>query len=229
MDAQIINKKLYMDGFIYYKTTSTAKKIYWECKKYRAGECRARAITNASGSLVILKRPAIDDHLHAPNQHECEAEIAKNDLKREAEANPERPPSAILREKLPKLSLGALAMLPDRENLKKSMRRTKQKDMPSNPQKLEDFDEIPDRYSKTLLDEKFLIHDSGKDPKRRILVFATKFNLEKLSKSETWFLDGTFKVRTFSLYPKFIIFTNFNYFKGCSSYILSILYYHGLG
>lgn len=198
MEPQIIGKRLIMDGFIYYKTTSTAKRIYWECKRYRLGECKSRAITElpnpTTGKLNVIKRPALQDHAHSPNQNECQAEAAKIDIKRAAESNPERPPSAILREKLPKLSIGVLAMLPDRENLKKTMRRLKQKDLPTNPQTLEDLDQIPDRYTKTLLDEKFLIYDSGKNPKRRILVFATKFNLEKLSKSSVWYIDGTFKV-----------------------------------
>lgn len=41
--------------------------------------------------------------------------------------------------------------------------------------------------------ERFLLHDSGRESDRMI-VFATHANLDLLSHSEEWFLDGTFKV-----------------------------------
>lgn len=42
--------------------------------------------------------------------------------------------------------------------------------------------------------EAFLLHDSGESDVNRIIVFATKRNLECLGRAGAWFCDGTFKV-----------------------------------
>lgn len=93
-----------------------------------------------------------------------------------------------------------VAQLPERENLKKSMRRHRRRNLPPNPQSVQELDQIPDRYQVTLSDETFLIYDSaaGDAPlldreEARVLVFATRRNLELLANSEAWYLDGTFK------------------------------------
>ena len=197
-DIVIIGTKLIMDGFIYYRGISTTKRSYWECKRYRSGRCKARAITEnkLTADLTIFKRPSLSNHEHAPNQHDCQAEIAKYSMMEAAQAG--RPPSAILREKMPTLSKGVLSHLPDRENLKKPMRRAKKGDEEHpHPNSLLDLVVLPDCYTRTFSEGKFLIHDSGRDennPNKRILVFATRSNLEHLCRSATWFLDGTFKV-----------------------------------
>ena len=108
MEPEIVGNKLIMDGFIYYRSTKNAKKTYWECKRYCENKsCTARAITATLVStertpvtqFTAFEHPTPKAHSHPPNQHECQAEEDKNELKRAAEDNPERPPSAILREK----------------------------------------------------------------------------------------------------------------------------------
>lgn len=91
-----------------------------------------------------------------------------------------------------------LSQLPERENLKKSMRRVRRRELPPNPTSLSDLNEIPERYTKTLAGESFLLYDSKSDEdyqgKGRVIVFSTRRNLEILSNSSTWYLDGTFKI-----------------------------------
>jgi len=86
--------------------------------------------------------------------------------------------------------------------------------MPSNPKSLNDLLCIPDMYQKTLLGEQFLLYDSrtdgsdrssseeededvpegqGQPQARRVIVFATRKNIEFLCESPIWFVDGTFK------------------------------------
>ncbi|KAJ8680978.1 hypothetical protein QAD02_016765 [Eretmocerus hayati] len=72
------------------------------------------------------------------------------------------------------------------------MRRVRRRDLPRNPTPLSDFDDLPDQYTRTLAGENFLIHDSGAGD-GRILVFATRRNLELLARSPLWFFDGTFE------------------------------------
>lgn len=71
--------------------------------------------------------------------------------------------------------------------------------------------DLPESFQKTLLEETFLLHDSGPPEdvtddddnsddneadgrRQRVLVFATQRNVELLCQSSIWFLDGTFKV-----------------------------------
>lgn len=114
---------------------------------------------------------------------------------------PNQPPAQILRLELPQLSEGVTSQILEKENLKKSMRLQRQKALPPNPTSLSDLHEISERYHKTLVGETFFIYDSlecSEDHDTRVLVFSTQPNLELLSQSDTWFLDGTFKVKLYN-------------------------------
>lgn len=90
-----------------------------------------------------------------------------------------------------------LAQLPERENLKKSIRRERNKNAPSNPKSLADLDDLPETYQRTVTGDNFLLYDSkahGEIPDGRVLVFATRRNLEVLKECDEWYVDGTFKV-----------------------------------
>lgn len=105
-------------------------------------------------------------------------------------------PAQILRLELPEVPAEVLAQLPEREQLKKSIRRVRKKTFPANPKSLEDLDDLPDRYKRTFVGENFLINDTN-DVNGRVLVFSTRRNMEFLARSSIWFLDGTFKVSYF--------------------------------
>lgn len=211
---KIVEKKLYLDGFIFLRSKVEKGKIYWECKRLRAKECKARAITtepDAQGNFTITKRPEIDHHLHAPNQEECQAELLRIKIKRRAEEHPEEPPAAILRRELVQVPSGVLAQLPERENMKKSMRRIRRRNLPKNPTSLSELRELPDIFKRSLTQQRFLMFDSRPESEEsdsedgtdsssdeentdRVLVFGTRRHLEFLCRSRIWFLDGTFKV-----------------------------------
>lgn len=58
MDAKVVDKKLLLEGFIYLKSKSQKNKTYWDCKRLRAGECKARAITtdpDNEGRVRVIK------------------------------------------------------------------------------------------------------------------------------------------------------------------------------
>jgi len=75
-----------------------------------------------------------------------------------ARQNPQLPLAHILRNELPKVPSGVLVELPERENLKKSMRRVRRKDPPPNPKSLEELEGIPDRFQKTIAGDFFIFH-----------------------------------------------------------------------
>lgn len=119
-------------------------------------------------------------------------------MKRKAEEYPDRPPSLILRTELAGRSEGVISRLPERENLRKAMRRARRRNLPPNPTTLQELGEIPERFENTVTGDRFLIYDSRNeddDVEGNILVFATRRNLEILSQREVWYVDGTFEVQ----------------------------------
>lgn len=105
----------------------------------------------------------------------------------------------IIHNELRDVPSGVLTQLPERENMKKIMRRECCRNLALNPKTVEDLEEIPGHYQKTLMGNRFLIFDSQVHPnseveRGRVLVFATHRNLVILAKSDILFLDGTFKV-----------------------------------
>ena len=98
-----------------------------------------------------------------------------------------------------------LTKLPERENLKKQIRRERSKTTPQNPRSLMDLMEIPELYRQTFSGDNFLLYDSrayDEIPNGRVIVFGTRRNLELLLECDIWSVDGTFKV---SLFLKFQI------------------------
>lgn len=202
----LVGSKLIIDGFLYHKSRDVVEKekSYWDCTRLRKKECRSRAITSLAreGEVPhIYKGPQHAPHEHPADPDESNAEIVKYRLKQEADKHPERPPSAIVREEMRDLSSRVISRLPERENLKRSVRTARRRNLPPNPKTLAELDELPERFAKTLTGERFLIFDTRDKGERdgRVIVFSTRRNLELLKESDVWFLDGTFKVGYFIL------------------------------
>lgn len=222
MEPQILDKKLLYAGYIYYFVREANSRSYWTCNRKRECDAKAITYETIDEQIVIAKGPLPTDtktslHGHPPSPEEVEAEKFKWNLKRLADENPEVAPAQILRNELPdldpsttplmsiiilkkfmvkkcqKFNLGVVARLPSRENLKKSMRRKRRADFPTNPKSLAELGEIPDQFQVTLAGERFLVSDDNRDGDR-VITFATRRNLEVLARSEIWFVDGTFKV-----------------------------------
>lgn len=95
--------------------------------------------------------------------------------------------------------------LPERTTMKRTFNRRRGRDLPSNPKSISDLGEIPEEFRRTLGRKAFLIYDSYDDEEsddeddeerrrqNRILVFASKDALVKLSRSKIWQIDGTFE------------------------------------
>lgn len=209
--AEIVKNQLHLNGFIYYKVNSKSGRTYWICKRGKAKECPARAISLAAagGEITVVKGDEQSPHSHPPNREEANAVKVVSNLKRLSQQHPGMPPAQILRDQLTSVPSGVLSQLPERENLKKMMRRERRRDLPKNPVRLSELGNIPERFTKTLLGENFLLFDShddsdsdssdtdgeGEQPDRhRVIIFGTRRNLELLGRSVIWFLDGTFKV-----------------------------------
>lgn len=97
--ARLISRtRLEIDGFLYVRSCKRKNSTYWNCKKVRAGECKARAVTtvNPLQEIQVRKGPRESLHRHAPNRDAAEAERIVADIKTRAEA-PGAKPATILR------------------------------------------------------------------------------------------------------------------------------------
>ena len=87
MSAKIVDNKLLINGFVYYRGKIRGSKQHWECKRYRLDkDCTARATTNLivpGAAIVVYKGPVQSEH--QPNHNECRAEEVKDKLKRKAD------------------------------------------------------------------------------------------------------------------------------------------------
>ena len=87
------------------------------------------------------------------------------------------------------LSDSAKSLLPNQHALKMMYKR--QRIAPPNPVSLEEL-QLEAENIKTFSNRNFLFYDSGIGPDR-IVIFATKENIEFLVMSKIWLADGTFK------------------------------------
>ncbi len=74
-------------------------------------------------------------------------------MKRKAEEHPEQPPAQLLRNELANVPRGVLSHLPKQEAVRQSIRCTHRCNMPANPRMLEELEDIPDQYQRTLQGE----------------------------------------------------------------------------
>ena len=163
MPAEIVDKKLLIDGYTCYKARAEKGKIYWACRRGKAKECAARAITLervVDGNIEVIKGPNESKHSHPPNREETAAEKIIAQIKRKAAEHPEQRPAQLLRTELQGVPSGVLSQLPEQTALSGTVRRTRRKNLPPNPQTLSELEDVPDIYKKTLVGEQFLLYDS---------------------------------------------------------------------
>ena len=79
--------------------------------------------------------------------------------------------------------------MPNRVNLRKALSRQRFKKLPPNRTRIQDLNEVPDRYKHSLGGANFLLYDSlnDDDDEERILVFCTDDNIRQLFRSKIWF------------------------------------------
>ncbi|KAK3931741.1 Putative nuclease [Frankliniella fusca] len=99
-----------------------------------------------------------------------------------------------------------LAKPPNEAGVKRTINRTRQATLPPNPKTLRDLPELPREFTLTLMGDLFLLWDYLDDDddddeeveerrrRNRIIILGTRDYLRKLCTSDTWLLDGTFKV-----------------------------------
>ncbi len=147
--------------------------------------------------IAVVSGPATSAHSHPPNRDATKALILVENLKTVAQSQPALPPSVIVRDTLQNATPRVLSQMPLRENLRQTICRQRRQNVPHNPKSIADLEHLPDEFMKTMLDEVLVLHDNydtQDGDEGRVIVFATRKNVEVLRRSEIWFVDGTFRV-----------------------------------
>lgn len=138
------------EGHLYHRTRANGASTNWVCS--RKPDCGTRAITTGlPPDNARIKKAG--RHEHAPDQDAVAARRVVNAMKDEATAHPEEPPARIIRNALADLGDEVLSQVPERPALKRTINRKRQKNLPRNPQCLQDIAELPDEFKRTLTGE----------------------------------------------------------------------------
>ncbi|XP_022161380.1 uncharacterized protein LOC111027331 [Myzus persicae] len=172
------------NGYLYRFDKKYKNTMYWRCTEEL---CKSRL--NLKNDEIV-KGPS--EHNHTISNLEFEKRVCINEIKIRALSSQDNP-HQIVSEASTLCSQAVHGALPPVSYIKRTVCRIRQinSSAPSNPFTITDIT-IPDKYSQTIDGRTFLINDI-EPVESRILVFATKENLDLLSKSDHWFADGTFK------------------------------------
>ena len=196
-------QKLVFEGFTYrYQKALAGGEHRWKCDAPGAGaKCRGSARTKATEDGVIATVSTEHSHGPAPPAS-LEAARIRQALKEDVLANPTKSIQAATAHALQPASEFALARLPARDAIKRSVRKArcaKKRAKYENGEGAEApcEDNLVDLIAPQPLlqsnNETFLLYDSGPRPDR-IVIFSTQSNMKFLEKCDVWVSDGTFKV-----------------------------------
>ena len=160
------------DGHSYNQKQSTNNCIHWRCTKYYKLKCPA--ILKTKNETVIETKGT---HNHECDPGECKAKKVVNQIKRRAEYST---PTVAIANEIYEISddYAVQLAMPKKDNLLRAVSRKRKKAMCLQiPAPTDRHFDVPDEFAP------FLLQDSGKDDKERILIFGdvTMKNLLNLS------------------------------------------------
>ncbi|CAF1201064.1 unnamed protein product [Rotaria sordida] len=131
------------------------------------------------------------DHIcQAPDPNEIEKALFNYEIKKKAEQCHDLP-RLIVHEARLKLSSDAAITIPQCTAFQRRIQRIRQdEDIPTQPKTFADI-VIPLNFQNTVTNQKFVLYDNN-DHNRRLLIFASKEQLDFLNECESWHCDGTF-------------------------------------
>ena len=197
------------DGHSYNQKQSTINCIHWRCTKYYKLK-RPSILKTKNESVTETK----GTHNHEYDPGECKAKGVVNQIKRRAQYST---PTVAIANEIYEISddYAVQLAMPRKDNLLQAVSRKRQKAICLQiPAPIDRHFDVPDEFAPLLL------QDSGKDNKERILIFgdATMENL--LNLSNTWLVDGTFKLSPEIFYQIYIIHVELNGFAPSCVYVL---------
>ena len=186
-------QKVTINGFMYNKHRPSNTHMYWRCVRHNFG-CKGRLKANFDNTNPEL----VTDHDHDPDQRKVQITKARAEMKRKASTFGSKP-GQILAQITATVPPEAQAFLPDAEVCKRTMRNARSKNMPAEPDNIQDL--VIDAHFRQTLNENnagernFLLFDNYSMTGNRIVCFGSRFQIEQLANADKWFIDGNFKMQ----------------------------------
>ena len=138
-------------------------------------------------------------HNHRCDSGKCESKEVVNQIKTKAQYST---PTLAIANEMSEISddYAVQLALPRNDNLLRVVSRKQQYKMCLQiPAPTDRHFEVPDEFAP------FLLQDSGIDDKKRILIFGKATMKNTMTSSNTWLVDGTFKLSPEIFYPIYAI------------------------
>ncbi|CAF3602513.1 unnamed protein product [Rotaria socialis] len=185
--------QLLLDGFRYRRDRKS--QTIWRCCR---NDCGGRA--SFDGAIYIK----VNDHIHAPNPEETIATEYKSKFVNSAITSHD-PPRRIIHEVLLGISKEDGTAVPNYSSSQRTIqRKRKKKEMPLPRPKSFDEIHIPDELRVTNGGNRFLLYDNESST-NRMIILSSDDDLDRLSNSEFWHADGTFKIAPHLFYQLYTI------------------------
>ncbi|KFD61128.1 hypothetical protein M514_12617 [Trichuris suis] len=180
--------KLRVRGYLMVKEKCAGERYYWCCDHRKSLYCGGRAISCFRNGQHVLQK--FVDHNHAPVASAPYVATIVEEIKTRARSTADLP-CQIVHSCTTSAPPNVAPYLPSRAALSESIRRVRRAERPREPRSLAEV-AIPEELQRTLTGEPFLISDLAVED-HRMLIFASKADIEKLSAASLWIMDGTFK------------------------------------
>ncbi|CAF2066603.1 unnamed protein product [Rotaria magnacalcarata] len=170
------NDQLLLDGFRYRRD-----RLVWRCIKDR---CKGRARYDENTFKMYW------DHIcQVPNPDEIEKAVYNYEVRKKAEQSHDLPRLIIQETRLKLSSDAAITIRQYSASTRVVQRIRRDKNIPTEPKTFADVI-ISNNFQNTVANQNFLLYDNN-DHRRRLLIFASKEQLDFLNCCESWHCDGT--------------------------------------
>ncbi|KFD46883.1 hypothetical protein M513_12241 [Trichuris suis] len=170
------------------KEKCAGERYYWCCDHRKSLYCGGRAISCFRNGQHVLRKFA--DHNHVPVASAPYVAAIVEEIKTRARSTADLPCQTVRSCTTP-APPNIAPYLPSKAALNESIRHVRRAERPREPRSLAEV-AIPEELQRTLTGEPFLISDLAVED-HRMLIFASKADMEKLSAASLWIMDGTFK------------------------------------
>ena len=197
------------DGHSYNQKQTTINCIYWRCTKYYKLKCPA--ILKAKNETVIETKSTQN---HECDPGECKAKEVVNQIKRRAQNS--RPTTMAIANEISEIldDYAVQLAMPKKQPVASSPSKTTKRDVSSNTSPTDRHIDVPDEFAP------FLLQDSGKDDEERIPIFGDATMKKLLNLSNTWLVDGTFKLSPEFFYQIYTIHVELHSLASPCVYVL---------
>lgn len=180
--------KINVHGYLMVNDKKNNNKYYWYCEKRDQLQCSGRAITLFTEDQHHLLKAT--EHSHAAEASRVKVIKSLNLLKERAQQTTDQPVQ-VIQNVVASSSQEICPYLPSRDALRQTVKRVRRSNLPAEPQSLANLS-IPIDLQVTLRGSNFLVRDLNIGD-GKVLIFTTFNNVNYLSQSSFFIMDGTFK------------------------------------